>query len=115
MFTTDWLKGAAERAIRTFLQVIVGAFTAGATVMTIDWAYAIVAAATATLLSLIMSVLATGVGNAGPSFGAETLTHNVAAKNAAEGDTGFVAGPAADAPDGAPVYVIEKDDAGGEG
>lgn len=106
-------RGAGERAARTFVQGVVGAFVAGSTIVSIDWQFVLVTATTAAVLSFLMSVLASNFGADGPSFGPEMLTSEVAAENAPDNSPGYVAGEAAQAPEGSPVYVIEKDEVTG--
>lgn len=74
MFTTAFWKGAAERAVKTFLQTFVATATlsvgqdaigVSAGILDIDWAGVISIAALATVLSL-----ATSVGNADFTAGA---------------------------------------------
>lgn len=48
---------AAERAVRAFAAALVGAFTANATVATIDWPAALAIAGTAALVSVLTSLL----------------------------------------------------------
>jgi hypothetical protein len=56
---------ALERAIRTFFQSLAGAFTAGVTVASVDWQAALTIAATATVLSVLMSLGSINIGNQG--------------------------------------------------
>lgn len=53
----SWTKDAAERAIKTFAQTLLGALAAeGATIATIHWNIALIAAGTATLISVLTSL-----------------------------------------------------------
>lgn len=63
MFSAIFARDAAERAIRTFAQGVLGAITAGATnLLDVDWAQAAGIGGYAAVVSLLMSVAATGVG-----------------------------------------------------
>ena len=60
---TFWVD-AAERAIRTFAQALIGAITAGLVVTdAAQWKAAGIAAAVAALVSLLTSIAASGVGD----------------------------------------------------
>jgi len=66
MFTTAFLKGLGERAIKTFAQALVGFIAAGATgILDVDWKSALSVAALATVASLL-----TSLGNADFTAGA---------------------------------------------
>ena len=55
----------AERAAKTFAQVLVGFFTAGVTVANLDWKTALVASVTAAVTSVLTSVGSLPVGENG--------------------------------------------------
>ena len=58
-----WLQ-AAERAVRTFAQALLGALTAGLVVTdSAQWKAALIAAAVAAFASVLTSVVASGVGD----------------------------------------------------
>jgi hypothetical protein len=64
-----------ERAVRTAAQSAIGVLTANAaTPLEIDWSQAAVVVGVATALSVLTSIVASGVGNVGPSFTTEELT-----------------------------------------
>ena len=64
MRTRRFWVDAAERAIRTFAQALIGAITAGLVVTdAAQWKAAGIAAAVAALISLLTSVAASGVGD----------------------------------------------------
>lgn len=64
----------AERALKTFAQALLACFVAGKTVMTIDWGQSLAVAGTATLLSVLSSVVSTRLGVfEGPSLAGEAL------------------------------------------
>lgn len=52
-----FLRDMAERAIRVFAATLLGAFTAGQTIATIHWQAELVAAGTATLISVGTSLM----------------------------------------------------------
>lgn len=64
MWTSDFWKRAAERAIRTFAQALLGALTAGLVVTdSAQWTAALIAAAVAALASVLMSLAGSAVGD----------------------------------------------------
>lgn len=64
MFTQDFWKRAAERAIKTFAQALVASgIVVGATGH--EWQAAVIAAAIAAVLSVLTSVAGIGIGDAG--------------------------------------------------
>lgn len=74
MWTASFWKAAAERAIRTLAQTMIAILAVGhTTVLTVDWQQALAVAATATVLSLLTSIVASEVGNTGPSLANEAL------------------------------------------
>lgn len=84
LWTVEFWRAGAERAIKTFAQALVAVLGAGATgLLDVDWAQAFSVAALAAVLSVHTSVASAGVSNAGPSLADEAL---VPARHAAEGD-----------------------------
>lgn len=76
MWTTEFWKAVAERAVSTFAQTLMGVLGVGATsLLSVDWQAALSTAALAAVLSVLKSLIASKVGNGGPSFGPEQLTH----------------------------------------
>jgi r1t holin len=72
MFTVAFLKAVLERAVRTFAQALVAVMTAdGFGLLDADWVARLSAAGMATLLSVLTSIVAYGVGNPGPSLSTE--------------------------------------------
>lgn len=68
-------KATAERAIKTAAQSMIAVLAVGQTsILTVDWQQAAAVAATATLLSVLSSIVSSGMGNAGPSLANETVT-----------------------------------------
>jgi hypothetical protein len=64
MFTITFWKDAAERAIRTAAQAVLALWaTDVAGVLEVDWVQAGSVAALAALTSILMSIVATGVGD----------------------------------------------------
>lgn len=69
MFTTAFLKGAAERAIKTFAQSLLAVVSVtGLTFGAVDWGVALSAAGLAALASLLTSIV-----NPGFTAGAESV------------------------------------------
>lgn len=66
MFSITWLKDAAERAIKSFAQILLSVLTLnGADVLTLDWKQALSLAVTGLLASVLTSVVSAGVGSSG--------------------------------------------------
>ena len=66
MWSVDFWKSAGERAARTFAQVLLSMIVVGETgFMDVDWVQAGSVAGLAALASVLMSVVATGVGDKG--------------------------------------------------
>jgi hypothetical protein len=64
MFTIKFWKDAAERAIRTAAQALLALWATDVTgVLAVDWLQAGSVAALAALTSVLMSIVATGVGD----------------------------------------------------
>jgi hypothetical protein len=64
MFTMKFWKDAAERAIRTAAQALLALWATDVTgVLAVDWVQAGSVAALAALTSILMSIIATGVGD----------------------------------------------------
>jgi hypothetical protein len=64
MFTITFWKDAAERAIRTAAQALLALWATDVTgVLAVDWLQAGSVAALAALTSVLMSIIATGVGD----------------------------------------------------
>jgi hypothetical protein len=70
MWSLSFWKDAAERAIRTAAQALLALWGTQVTgIMQVDWVQALSVAALAALSSVLMSLIATGVGDKGtPSF-----------------------------------------------
>jgi hypothetical protein len=65
MFTLAFWKDAGERAAKTFAQALLGVLAATATLATVNWSAALASAGTATVLSLLTSVVSLPVGGNG--------------------------------------------------
>jgi hypothetical protein len=64
MFTVKFWKDTAERAIRTAAQALLALWATDVTgVLAVDWVQAGSVAALAALTSILMSIIATGVGD----------------------------------------------------
>jgi hypothetical protein len=64
MFTIKFWKDASERAIRTAAQALLALWATDVTgVLAVDWVQAGSVAALAGLMSVLMSIVATGVGD----------------------------------------------------
>lgn len=55
---TIWLKAATIRTVRTFIQTILGVWTAGQLITEIDWKVTLLAAASASVYAFLTAVLA---------------------------------------------------------
>ena len=66
MFSLIFWKSTAERAIRTAAQTLLGFFVVGQTgVLDVDWVQSLSVTAVAVIVSVLTSVVATGVGDKG--------------------------------------------------
>lgn len=78
MWTVDFWKATAERAVKTAAQAAIALFAAGVTILDIDWGQGAAVVATATLLSVLSSVASNNFGQfEGPSLADETLVHGI--------------------------------------
>ncbi|WP_406306245.1 holin [Streptomyces sp. NBC_00885] len=69
MFTADFWKATAERAVRTFAQSLIAVLTAGATnLFDVDWQAALATAGLATLLAVLTAIGAAKAGRPGPGL-----------------------------------------------
>ncbi|WP_406002169.1 holin [Streptomyces sp. NBC_00829] len=69
MFTADFWKATAERAVRTFAQSLAAVLMAGATdLFDVDWPAALATAGLATLLAVLTAIGAAKVGRPGPGL-----------------------------------------------
>ncbi|MEW2083444.1 holin [Streptomyces sp. NPDC005283] len=69
MFTSDFWKATAERAVRTFAQSFGAVLMAGATnLFDVDWLAALATAGLATLLAVLTAIGAAGAGRPGPGL-----------------------------------------------
>ncbi len=75
MPTLAWWKPAAERAVKTFAQSVLGLWT-GTTVgiLDVDWTQTLSVSVMAGLLSVLTSVASSSVGGDGPSLTTEHVT-----------------------------------------
>lgn len=66
MFTLTFWKDAFERAVKTFAQSLLATLTlSGVDVVHLDWGQTLSVAATATVISVLTSLLSAGVANTG--------------------------------------------------
>jgi hypothetical protein len=65
MFTSTFIRGALERAVKTFAQALVALFVADVTILTVDWRQAVAVSATAALVSILTSVASEPFGPTG--------------------------------------------------
>jgi hypothetical protein len=64
LFTVAWVKDAAERAIKTFAQAVLGALTLGGVdVLHLDWGDTLSLAGTATAISVLTSIVSVARGD----------------------------------------------------
>ena len=74
IFSTDFIRAAGERALKTFAQALVAVFAAGVTILDIDWTQAVAVAGTAAVLSILTSIASNNVGPYyGPSLSDEAV------------------------------------------
>lgn len=63
MKTKEFWFDTAERAAKTFAQALLAVFTAGVTIISVDWKEALAIGATAGLVSVLTSIASTGNGD----------------------------------------------------
>lgn len=63
MWSKQWWLDVAERLLRTFAQTFLAVFIPNGITPVADWKTALISAGTAAVLSLLMSVAASGIGN----------------------------------------------------
>lgn len=63
MFSKKFLKDTAERAITTAAQVLAGFLVADVAIVAVDWPLALGVTATATVASVLKSIVARGSGD----------------------------------------------------
>lgn len=74
LFSSEFVRAAGERALKTFAQTLVALFAAGTTILNIDWTQALAVSATAALLSILTSVASNNFGSYyGPSLTDEAI------------------------------------------
>lgn len=56
MYTMEWLKAAAIRAVKTFAQSVLSVFSVGMALSEVDWKYAVSVGAVAFIYSLLTSL-----------------------------------------------------------
>lgn len=77
MFSFAWAKSTVERAVRTAAQVLLGFLVVGETgLLDVDWQQALSVTAVAAIASILMSVVATGVGDKGTTEFTSTPMHD---------------------------------------
>ena len=81
--TKGFWNAAAERAIKTFAQTELGIFVIGTSLATIDWQAALSIGATATIISILTSIVTDGITKTGPGLAEVTTSVASAEKNAA--------------------------------
>lgn len=75
MMTGTFWRATLERAVRTVAQTAIALLGVDlVSVLEIDWTYVAGVSATAGVLSVLTSLAASNVGQAGPSFSVETTT-----------------------------------------
>lgn len=65
MKSKEFWTDTAERAVKTFAQSLLAVFTAGVTIISVDWKEAMAIGATAALVSVLTSVASTSNGDKG--------------------------------------------------
>jgi hypothetical protein len=66
MFSTTWLKDAAERAVKTFAQALLALMGAAPlNIIDLNWGDMLGVSATATVVSVLTSVVSVGLGDKG--------------------------------------------------
>lgn len=65
MWTTEFWKDAAERAIKTFAQALIATIAVGTPIFDLAWGEGLGIAATATVVSILTSIASIGAGDAG--------------------------------------------------
>jgi len=74
MFTAEFWKAAAERAVSTFLQVFIASIGVGAGFGDVDWVAIASVAGVATFISVAKSIIVNSATGTGPSMVASEQT-----------------------------------------
>lgn len=77
MWTADFWKDTAERAVKTAAQTAGGVLIIGTPIWEIDWQAGLGITATATVLSLLTSIASAGVGTKGTASAAYVGRHRL--------------------------------------
>ncbi|QGJ87573.1 holin [Gordonia phage Faith5x5] len=72
MFSPQFIKDAAERAVKTAAQSALGVFVADVTVVSVDWAATGAIVGTATLVSVLTSIASANFGTPGTASAVST-------------------------------------------
>lgn len=74
IWSVSFWKAAAERAVKTLAQTLIALLAVNqTTILSVDWTQAAAVAATATMLSILSSIVSSGIGNTGPSLANEAV------------------------------------------
>lgn len=77
MWNKQFALATLERALKTFAQALIAVFAAGSvTLLDVDWTQALAVSGTAALISVLTSIVSSGIGNPGPSLTSEAVVKN---------------------------------------
>jgi hypothetical protein len=77
MWNKQFALATLERALKTFAQALIAVFAAGSvTLLDVDWTQALAVSGTAALISVLTSIVSSGIGNPGPSLTSEAVVRN---------------------------------------
>lgn len=92
----DFILDLTERATKTAVQALLAVFVADATVANIDWPGTLITVATATLVSVLTSLLSLQLGRSGTASATDAVVTSTYADHVAAGRhaAGLADGPA---------------------